>query len=152
MHNLDTADLRRQAAASARVSQRRLRWSLFTIHGFFYLAALAVMAVMLLGLPAAFRSLWNSVDMSLMVFGLFAGWSIGLALHGGSLIVDSSWAERQLRNRAATDMVGRALLDDDAEIELAAKAKRIAADEMVYSLADDGELMVAGEGDHAHRQ
>ena len=140
MHDLDTAQLRRQAAASARTSQRRIHWSLFAIHGFLYLAALAVMAVVLVGMPWVFDALWNTIDLSLVVFGLFAGWGIGLTLHGASMLVDSSWAERQLRNRAAADVVGRALLGDEAEVEQAAKAKRNLSADTSFSLNDDGEL------------
>ncbi|MBL8146253.1 MAG: 2TM domain-containing protein [Anaerolineae bacterium] len=147
MHNLDTAQLRRQAAASARTSQRRIHWSLFAIHGLLYLAALAAMAVVLVGMPWVFDALWNTIDLSLVLFGLFAGWGIGLMLHGASMVVDSSWAERQLRNRAAAGVVGRALLDDDAEVELAAKAKRNLSTETDFSLNDDGELVLSEADD-----
>ena len=145
MHDLDTAQLRRQAAASARTSQRRIHWSLFAIHGFLYLAALAVMAVVLVGMPWVFDALWNTIDLSLVVFGLFAGWGIGLLLHGVGMVVDSSWAERQLRNRAAADVVGRALLDDDMEADYPSewlKSKRNLSDDSAFNLNDDGELVM----------
>lgn len=143
MHDLDTAQLRRQAAASARTSQRRIHWSLFAIHGFLYLAALAVMAVVLVGMPWVFDALWNTIDLSLVIFGLFFGWGIGLLLHGAGLLADSGWAERQLRQRAAAGVLGRALLDDEAEVELAAKAKRNLSADTDISLDDDGELTLS---------
>lgn len=144
MHDLDPAQLRRQAAASARSSQRNLRLILFGLHVLLFLIALAAFAAMTLGVGYVFSTLWNSVDVSLIVFGLFAGWGIGLLLHGASVVVDSGWMERQFRHRAAAGVVGRALLDDDADAGYPSewmKAKRNLIDEIGFSVDDDGELI-----------
>ncbi|MFN8378288.1 MAG: 2TM domain-containing protein [Anaerolineae bacterium] len=148
MHELDTTQLRRQASVSARNSQRNLRLTLFAVHVFLYLAALAVAAVMVVGLPYLFDVFWNSVDASLVVFGLFAGWGIGLLLHGAGVVVDSGWMERQLRQRAAAGVLGRALLDEEADAETLAKAKRLADNEPAFTLTDDGELAPAESEPH----
>ena len=148
MHDLDTAQLRRQASVSARNSQRNLRLTLFAVHVLLFLAGLAVAAVMVVGLPYLFDVFWNSVDASLVVFGLFAGWGIGLLLHGAGVVVESGWMERQLRNRAAADVVGRALLDDEADYPAEwMKAKRNLSDESEFSLNDDGELVLSEADD-----
>jgi uncharacterized membrane protein len=139
MHDLDTAQLRRLASESARRSQKQLRLALLTIHVFLYFAALLMLAVMVLGMPWVFDSLFNSIDLSLIIFGLFAGWFVGLALHGASVLVDSAWAERQLRQRAAAGVLGRALLDDEDETHYS-KPKREVGLSLENQLSDDGEL------------
>lgn len=141
MRDLDTAHLRRMASESARRSQRQLRLMLLTIHGFVFLAALAVTAVVVFVMPWVFDALWNSIDVSLILFGLFAGWGIGLTLHGASVLVDSAWMERQLRQRAAAGALGRALLDEEAEVEAGLKRKPLTdEDPETLALSDDGEL------------
>jgi hypothetical protein len=144
MQDLDTAQLRRMATESARRSQRQTRYALLTIHFFLYLAALAVAFVIVVGAPWVFDTLWSSMDVSAMIFGLFAGWFVGLALHGASVLVDSGWMERQFRQRAAAGVIGRALLDED-DAALSEKAKRLADVPMPVTLSDDGELHTADE-------
>lgn len=152
MRDLDTAQLRRMATESARRSQRQTRYALLTIHFFLYLAAVAVAAVMVFAMPWVVDSLFNSVDVSAMVFGLFAGWFAGLALHAGSVLVDSAWAERQFRQRAAAGVIGRVLLDEDDEAALTEKAKRLADETGPVTLSDDGELAPPGDAEIASRK
>ncbi len=142
MHDLDTAQLRRKAAESSRRTQKQLRVMLLVIHGSLYFAALAVMAAVLFVMPWVFDSLWNNIDLSLVVFGLFVGWGIGLLLHGAGLAVDSAWAERRLRQQAVSEALGRALLEDVDDLELdEPKAKRGLEDLTEIALSDDGELI-----------
>ncbi|HYO87415.1 MAG TPA: hypothetical protein VER79_02145 [Candidatus Limnocylindrales bacterium] len=153
MRDFNTTELRRQAAESARKGQRQLRLSLVVVHIFVYIAAIVVLAALVMTLPGLASAIWTSIDLSLVIFGLFMGWGIGIALHGATLLVDSDWMERRMRRQAASGLLGRALLEyeeDELPAE-AAKAKHRLDDLADYVLDDDGELTsVEGEDHKSH--
>ena len=154
MRDFDTVQLRKQAADSARRTRRYLRLGLLAANVLLFLLALGIFATMVVGMPWIFDALWMNIDVSLIVVGLFAGWGIGIALHGATVVVDSDWAERQLRQRAAAGALGRALLDDaDADYPSEwMKTKRDVDDESEFGLSDDGELVTEEAEDNSPAQ
>lgn len=154
MHDLDTAQLRRLANDSARKHQRQFRLGLFVVHFILYAAAMVVMGILSEDAPGVSAAIWNSIDLSLIVFGLFFGWGVGLLLHGVGVIIESDWAERRFRQQAVTGAVGRVLLGDEDEAVRAeaVKAKRTLDDLANVALADDGELLADDEEARARRQ
>jgi hypothetical protein len=153
MRDLDPAQLRRLAADSAKRSQRQWKVALLAVHGFVYVAAILSVAAIALTTPGIYNALLNSIDLDVMVFGLFFGWGIGLGLHGATLAMDSAWMERRLREGAASSVVGRALLEDEDESPAqTAKAKRDLDALTEYALEDDGEITVAESDEHSPRR
>ena len=141
MRDFDTVQLRKQAADSARRTRKHLRLGLLAANVLLFLLALGIFATMVVGMPWIFDALWMNIDVSLIVVGLFAGWGIGIALHGATVVVDSDWAERQLRQRAAAGALGRALLDDQPDdVSAYEKPKRLAEVTDDFTFVDDGEF------------
>ena len=147
----DHAALRRKVEKRVARQKWNYRITFFVMHLIFYLTAMLMIWGIVLTSPAVGDALFNSATAAPTIVLLpTILWGVVVFFHAAALYLETSAAEKSIRQRLLMRELGEELLRESlAADELPEKPKRQAtAQEVGYSrLTDDGELIRADEDD-----